>query len=124
MRFRYLLLTLLVPAMIACAKDDKNNEENNENPQEKPEEPIEEEDAWVIVGLGNDWNTEVAMTKDSKDPNLWTASVTLGAEENEGGIKFRTKGDSEWKEESLHILCEAGCGRRRFQEHHPSSRRA
>lgn len=96
MRFRYLLLTLLVPAMIACAKDDKNNEENNENPQEKPEEPIEE-DAWVIVGLGNDWNTEVAMTKDSKDPNLWTASVTLGAEENEGGIKFRTKGDSEWK---------------------------
>lgn len=103
MRFRYLLLTLLVPAMIACAKDDKNNEENNENPQEKPEEPIEEEDAWVIVGLGNDWNTEVAMTKDSKDPNLWTASVTLGAEENEGGIKFRTKGDSEWKSHQFGI---------------------
>jgi len=97
MKLRYLLLTLLVPAMIACTKDNKTEDDPTPGPEPGPgPEPPVEEVTWVVVGLGNDWNTEVEMAQDAKDPDLWTVKLNLGAEENEGGFKFRTKGDSDW----------------------------
>ena len=52
---------------------------------------------WVVVGLASDWNTEHEMTQDAQDPNLWTITVTLGAEDAEkNGFKFKIKGDTTW----------------------------
>ena len=62
-------------------------------PQEEPAPaPV-----WVVVGLASDWNTEHEMTQDAQDPNLWTITVTLGAEDAEkNGFKFKIKGDTTW----------------------------
>ncbi|MBR4735700.1 MAG: fimbrillin family protein [Bacteroidales bacterium] len=52
---------------------------------------------WAVVGLASDWNTEHEMTQDTEDENLWTITVTLGAEAAEkDGFKFKIKGDTTW----------------------------
>jgi len=52
---------------------------------------------WAMVGVASDWTTEHAMTQDATDPNLWTITITFGAEAAEkDGFKFKVKGDTSW----------------------------
>lgn len=55
---------------------------------------------WAMVGVASDWTTEHAMTQDTTDPNLWTITITFGAEAAEkDGFKFKVKGDTNWSKQ-------------------------